>query len=93
MAEKLCRDCGEPIEFRKNSNDRWFPADPATGKSHRCMLDQRCESCGKKFRGADWMKVCGDCYRAGQEGEESPKPAGAREPLNSGGFDDDVPPF
>jgi hypothetical protein len=88
-----CRDCGEEIAFQKNKNDRWAPVHPITLQPHRCETERECEGCHKTFKGASWMKVCGDCYRGGGNDEPArPKPR-ASEPLNTGDGDDDSPPF
>lgn len=88
-----CRDCGAEIAFEKNKNDRWAPVHPESRQPHRCETERTCESCQKTFKGSSWMKICGDCYRGGANGEPAkPKPR-ASEPLNTGDPDDDKPPF
>jgi len=88
-----CRDCGEEIAFEKNKNDRWAPVHPESRQAHRCETARVCEGCRKTFKGASWMKVCGDCYRGGAAGEPPAPKSRASEPLNTGDPDDDAPPF
>jgi len=87
-----CRDCGELIEFIEGRNGKWIPARPGTEERHRCQLDQTCEGCQKTFKGANWMKVCPDCYRSGgRSSRSSPEPASpprTREDVKGGGSDD-----
>ena len=88
-----CRDCGEEIAFKKNKNDRWAPVDPMSGQPHRCEIDRVCEDCQKTFKGASWMKVCGDCYRDGGSTKPDPAPESRpTEPLQED-FDDGTDPF
>ncbi len=93
-----CRSCGEEIAFEKNKNDRWAPVHPMSRERHVCQIERVCEDCQKTFKGADWMKVCGDCYRGRGSSPGSP-PAPASEPQPKEGlqddmrFDDDQPPF
>ncbi len=93
-----CRSCGEEIAFEKNKNDRWAPIHPITRERHVCQIERVCEDCQKTFKGADWMKVCGDCYRGrGSKPDTAPGRASdprPSEPLQDDmSFDDDVPPF
>ena len=93
-----CRSCGEEIAFEKNKTDRWAPIPPITRERHVCQIERVCEDCQKTFKGADWMKVCGDCYRGwGSKPDTAPAPARdpkPSEPLQDDmSFDDDVPPF
>ena len=93
-----CRDCGEEIAFEKNKNDRWAPVDPMSRQPHRCQTERTCESCEKTFKGASWMKVCGDCYRNGGKAPErpgaAPRDSRPSEPLQGDLVDDDdAPPF
>jgi hypothetical protein len=93
-----CRSCGEEIAFEKNKNDRWAPVDPMSRQRHVCQIERVCEDCQKTFKGADWMKVCGDCYRGrGSSPGSPPEPASEprkTEPLQDDmRFDDDAPPF
>ncbi len=92
MARSNCRDCQGPIEWAEKDGGGWYPIEPRTGKPHRCELPQTCEQCGGEFKGSNWMKICTDCYRAGQKGESSPKPEPAQrahEPLNTDAQGDD----
>lgn len=94
-----CRSCGEEIAFEKNKNDRWAPVHPMSRAPHRCQTERVCESCEKTFKGADWMKVCGDCYRNGGKAPEptpdAPRRSEPTEPLQDDMRfpDDDAPPF
>lgn len=98
QSRKACKDCGEPIGFIKNENDRWIPVDPGTEKRHVCQLDQTCLGCQKTFKGAPWMDKCPECFRSGRNSPERPPaaPSASRpsEPLQGGLLDDDdAPPF
>ncbi len=93
-----CRDCGEEIAFDKNKNDRWAPVHPISRAPHRCELERVCEDCQKTFKGASWMKVCGDCFKGrGSSPGSPPAPASEprpKEPLQGDLVDDpDAPPF
>ena len=92
-----CRDCGEEIAFEKNKNDRWAPVDPISRQPHRCEIERVCCDCQKTFKGASWMKVCGDCYRGGGSSKPDPAPAPSAprptEDLHPDRDDDDAPPF
>lgn len=92
-----CRDCDQPIEFMKTPSGKWMPVNLGTTERHRCQLDQTCTSCQKSFKGAPWMTLCPDCYRAGgtpsrraQGGDSRPR---TREDLKPGAYDDDDQPF
>lgn len=94
MARTNCRDCQAPIDWAEKEGGGWYPIEPRSGKPHRCELPQKCEQCQKEFKGAPWMKVCSDCYRAGSNGDANPKPAPAArqpEPLNTDVPDDENP--
>lgn len=98
QSRKACKDCGEPIGFIKNDQDRWIPVDPGSERRHVCKLSQTCESCEKTFQGAPWMKVCQECYRSGGNTPERPgaAPSASRPPEPLQGDlvdDDDAPPF
>jgi len=94
-----CRSCGEEIAFEKNKNDRWAPVHPESRQPHRCEKERICESCEKTFKGASWMKVCGDCYRNGGKAPDpapdAPRSSEPTEPLQDDMRfpDDDAPPF
>lgn len=93
-----CRDCDELISFIQGSNGRWIPVEPGTENRHRCKLEQRCESCGETFQGANWMKTCPKCYRSGRTAQnpvqEPPTPARDPERLREADdVDEDIPPF
>jgi uncharacterized Zn finger protein (UPF0148 family) len=96
-SESNCKDCGSPIKWQ-NRDGRWIPLDPRSDRRHTCQLDQKCESCGAPFKGANWMKVCPACYKRDSTGGRNGPPAEtrpAREPerLAPGPRDqkDDVP--
>jgi hypothetical protein len=93
-----CKDCDAPITFIEGRNGKWIPVDPGTENRHRCQLDQNCQSCGKPFKGANWMKTCPDCYRTGRtvsdRNQAAPAPARKAEALTEADHvDDDIPPF
>lgn len=95
---RACRDCGAEIAFIEGRNGRWIPVTPGTEDRHRCELDQVCESCEATFKGANWMKVCPECYRSGGKPPKAPpaapSPSRTKEPLQDDmSFDDDAPPF
>ncbi len=92
MAKKNCRDCEGVIDWAQTDAGKWYPIDPGTGRAHRCALKQKCEDCGAEFEGANWMRVCGDCYRGKGAAPAEPKaPPREREPLKAGLQDDENP--
>ena len=91
-----CKDCQGPIKWQER-NGKWTPLDPRTGERHRCQIDRIREvaGCGKKFKGAPWMRACPEGYkRDSGRGSNAPRePARAprtKERLEPG-RDDDVP--
>jgi len=36
MTTKPCNVCGEEIEMRQGTDNKWFPANPTTGQRHVC---------------------------------------------------------
>lgn len=98
QSRKACKDCGAPIGFIRNDQDRWIPVDPETDKRHICDLVQTCRACEREFKGAPWMDKCPECFKIGRVTPERPpaRPSASRrpEPLQDDlGLDDDVPPF
>ncbi len=96
-SESTCKECGAPIKWQER-NGRWIPLEPRTDRRHTCQLDQKCESCGAAFKGANWMAVCPACYKRDSGGAGNRQPAqttARREPerLKPGprGQEDDVP--
>ncbi len=91
MSRKQCRDCGGVIDWAQTDAGKWYPIDPGSGRSHRCALKQKCEDCGAEFEGANWMKVCGDCYRTASNGGAQAPAKREKEPLKTGVPDDGNP--
>ncbi len=87
-SESNCKECGAPIKWQ-NREGRWIPLEPRTDRRHLCQLDQKCESCGGTFKGANWMSVCQPCYKrdSAEGGNRKPAATSARrepEPLQPG---------